>query len=89
MSVATDQQMAGLIMKLGGGVFLWTIIVLIFFRWSSRQDHGTKARRAVLDEDGNPIGLEDRVPDEQDELTFDDVNRVFEQSGPARRETLP
>lgn len=89
IGVTSDQQAAGLIMKLGGGVFLWTIIVLIFFRWSASQDHGTKARRAILDDDGNPIGLEDRAPENRDELTFDDVNRVFEQTGPPRQETLP
>ncbi len=33
VSVATDQQMAGLIMKLGGGLLLWAIITVLFFRW--------------------------------------------------------
>ena len=32
LSVASDQQMAGAIMKLGGGVFLWVIIIFLFFR---------------------------------------------------------
>ncbi len=62
IGVSSDQQAAGLIMKLGGGVFLWIVIVFIFFRWSAKQDHGTTARRAILDEDGNVIGVEDRVP---------------------------
>jgi putative membrane protein len=30
--VTTDQQLAGAIMKLGGSIFLWTVIVVIFFR---------------------------------------------------------
>lgn len=31
-SVATDQQLAGAIMKLGGSVFLWAIVIFMFFR---------------------------------------------------------
>jgi len=32
LSATTDQQLAGAIMKLGGSIFLWTVIVVIFFR---------------------------------------------------------
>ena len=32
LSVTTDQQLAGAIMKLGGSIFLWTVVVVIFFR---------------------------------------------------------
>lgn len=32
MSVATDQQLAGAIMKIGGSVFLWGIVIFMFFR---------------------------------------------------------
>ncbi|HSP27243.1 MAG TPA: cytochrome c oxidase assembly protein [Ilumatobacteraceae bacterium] len=32
MSVEHDQQLAGAIMKTGGGIFLWTIIVFLFFK---------------------------------------------------------
>lgn len=31
-SVITDQQMAGAVMKSGGSIFLWSIIIFIFFR---------------------------------------------------------
>jgi hypothetical protein len=31
MSVLSDQQLAGGIMKLGGAVFLWALIITIFF----------------------------------------------------------
>ena len=34
LSVTSDQQAAGLIMKLAGGTYLWTIITVIFFRWA-------------------------------------------------------
>lgn len=33
MSVLTDQRIAGLIMKLGGGAILWGVIAYTFFRW--------------------------------------------------------
>jgi len=32
LSVTTDQQLAGAIMKAGGSMYLWTIIIVIFFR---------------------------------------------------------
>ena len=68
-------------MKLGGGVFLWVLIVIIFFRWSSTQDKGTAARRVVLDDDGSIASVEGPEP-----LTFEDVSRQFEHSGPPPRE---
>ena len=37
VSVADDQQMAGLIMKIVGGFYLWSIITVKFFRWSSSE----------------------------------------------------
>ena len=33
MSTVTDLQIAGLIMKLGGGLILWGAIVVIWFKW--------------------------------------------------------
>jgi putative membrane protein len=79
--VTTDQQLAGLIMKLGGSMFLWTLIVVLFFRWNRGQDHGTTARRVVLDDDGNVVRVEGPAA-----LTYDDVAKAFEQSGPAPKE---
>ena len=35
IGVLTDQQAAGVVMKLVGGFFLWAVIVTIFFRWSA------------------------------------------------------
>lgn len=32
-----DQQIAGLLMKLGGGVILWTMMTVIFFRWAAAE----------------------------------------------------
>lgn len=49
VSVANDQQMAGLIMKIVGGFYLWGIITVKFFRWSaSERDHVPGSTPAVL-----------------------------------------
>ena len=47
MTAAQDQQLAGAIMKVGGGLILWTFIVVIFFRWAAadRQDAEAARRR--------------------------------------------
>ena len=37
IAATEDQQAAGLIMKLVGGLYLWGIIAVLFFRWSARQ----------------------------------------------------
>ena len=34
----TDQMVAGLIMKLGGGLILWSIITVMFFRWNAEEE---------------------------------------------------
>lgn len=35
-----DQQIAGLTMKIGGGMFLWAVICALFFRWSYEEQTG-------------------------------------------------
>ncbi|HEY8552587.1 MAG TPA: cytochrome c oxidase assembly protein [Thermaerobacter sp.] len=40
ISARTDQQVAGLLMKLGGGFLLWGVIAVIFFRWAARDAGG-------------------------------------------------
>jgi putative membrane protein len=40
LSAETDQMIAGLIMKLGGGLLLWGVIAVVFFRWYSREEGG-------------------------------------------------
>jgi putative membrane protein len=67
VSVSNDQQIAGAIMKLGGSIFLWTIIVAMFFR------HFVKTFR---DENKNDY---DKV---EETLTTADVARAFEASPP-------
>ncbi|MFQ5529307.1 MAG: cytochrome c oxidase assembly protein [Gemmatimonadota bacterium] len=38
ISTRQDQQIAGLLMKMGGGVILWTAITILFFRWFNREE---------------------------------------------------
>ncbi|MFN2607778.1 MAG: cytochrome c oxidase assembly protein [Acidimicrobiales bacterium] len=38
VSALTDQQVAGLIMKVGAGFYLWTIIAVVFFRWHDSEE---------------------------------------------------
>jgi putative membrane protein len=53
ISVITDQQYAGLFMKLGGGAYLWALIVVVFFRWALSLEQ--EQRRNTL------VRLEDRI----------------------------
>lgn len=38
IDVITDQQVAGLIMKIGGGLLLWLVIAYLFFRWNAAEE---------------------------------------------------
>ncbi len=48
-SALTDQQVAGLIMKIGAGAYLWMVIIVIFFRWYAREE--AKPRDVLLWDD--------------------------------------
>jgi putative membrane protein len=67
ISVTTDQQVAGLIMKLVAGGFLWLIITIRFFQWASKFSDTDKA----VDQAGPPH-----------DLTWADVEREFEEHPP-------
>ncbi|MBU1492866.1 MAG: cytochrome c oxidase assembly protein [Actinobacteria bacterium] len=47
LSVIDDQLIAGLIMKIGGGLFLWTLIATIWFKWAAA-DERTARRGPVI-----------------------------------------
>ena len=36
----TDLQIAGLLMKIGGGLLLWSVIAILFFRWAAEDRDG-------------------------------------------------
>lgn len=37
LSAVADQTIAGIVMKIGGGLLLWSTIAVIWFRWASRE----------------------------------------------------
>ena len=45
MSTLEDQQVAGLIMKIGAGMLLWALIAVIFFRWAAEEDRRNQPGR--------------------------------------------
>ncbi|MFZ4516557.1 MAG: cytochrome c oxidase assembly protein [Acidimicrobiia bacterium] len=51
LSALEDQQIAGLIMKTAGGLILWLIITVLFFRWAGEEERQqrmqSKARRPI------------------------------------------
>ena len=51
LSATSDQQVAGAIMKTGGSIFLWTIIVTLWFRRFSasyRLEHNYRSSPAIV-----------------------------------------
>jgi putative membrane protein len=72
IDVLSDQQAAGVVMKLVGGFFLWGVIVTIFFRWAGaemqRDEEARRARQAAQ-----------RSP-EPSVLTFEQVAERFAQA---------
>lgn len=78
LSVTHDQQIAGAIMKIGGGFFLWTIVIVLFFkRFSARFAQDNTYQRA------GRMPTSEIVGNELDELTYQDVSRVFDTVPPA------
>ena len=78
LSVTADQQLAGAIMKTGGSIFLWTIIVWIWFRRFSanhRVEHDYRRSSPTL-----PAGSLADVP--AGTLEYEDVERVFAATAP-------
>lgn len=75
MDATTDQQLAGAVMKVAGGLYLWSIIVYIFFTKFApayRKEHDY--RRGSLMPDAEIIG-QDEVP-----LTSADIERSFSET---------
>jgi cytochrome c oxidase assembly factor CtaG len=71
MDTITDQQAAGLFMKLAGGFYLWTLITVIFFKWAGRNEESDRERRLVHAHEV-----------ERDVLLWDDVERELQHAGP-------
>ena len=71
LSVTTDQQVAGAIMKTGGAVFLWSIVVFLFFK---RFSAGFAADQSY----------QKNSPVDDDVLTYQDVTDAFGRVAPAK-----
>lgn len=72
IDVIADQQFAGAIMKLAGGVFLWALVVYFFFgRFASGYRHEHDYRRHARMPDAEIVG------NDETELTTADVERAF------------
>ena len=71
LSVTTDQQVAGAIMKTGGAVFLWSIVVFLFFK---RFSSGFAAEQSY----------QRNSPLDDDILTYQDVTDAFGRVAPAK-----
>jgi len=67
ISAVDDQQAAGLLMKLGGGGFLWAVITGLFFTWAGRHEEAQRSGRTVV---------------ERDVLTWETVQEEFARSEP-------
>jgi putative membrane protein len=75
ISAVSDQQLAGAIMKTGGSIFLWTIIIRLWFKRFAKsyaQEHNYRRTPAT-------------VPELDATLTYEDVEREFAAT-PAVRE---
>ena len=84
VSVLDDQQMAGLIMKVGGGVYLWAIMIYIYFKRFGKQSPTENSYRRA-DQQSAADGAADGSQPETT-LTFEDVTSAFERSdAPAER----
>lgn len=82
LSVTHDQQIAGMQMKILGGLFLWTVIAVLFIRFATLAGEDDRSR-------GKPP-LDRRAPaaaaPDDETLTWDQVERALAEAGPAPAE---
>ncbi len=71
MSPLDDQQLAAVIMKIFGGMYLWTIVVVMFFKRFSAGANGSSYRRDARMPDAEIIGHDEPT------LTYTEVERAF------------
>ena len=73
LSVTDDQQLAGVIMKVGGSVFLWSIVIVMFFgRFAKNWEAENSYRRRIPDVEV--------VGHDEETLTYDEVTRAFDKA---------
>lgn len=49
LSVTSDQQIAGLLMKLVAGFYLWGLIIVLFFKWARRNMEANRVGRTLTE----------------------------------------
>lgn len=74
IGVIDDQQAAGAIMKIVGGMYLWVLIAIRFFRFSAAQHQLDRNRRR------RPVSTD---------LNYGDVEAAFDRAGPPVVEPVP
>jgi putative membrane protein len=60
VSPMEDMRVAGLTMKIAGGIVLWVIIAIVFFRWYNDEEIGTSSQRIPRDLDRELLELQQR-----------------------------
>ncbi len=79
LSVTHDQQIAGMQMKVLAGIFLWTVIAVLFVRFATKAGEDDRARGKPQLDRRAPVG---RGPDGE-VLTWEQVERALAEAGPA------
>jgi putative membrane protein len=84
LSPTEDQQIAGAMMKIGGGMFLWSIVVYLFFKRFSRsfEQENTYVR-------GGQIPAAEITGHDESTLTYADVTAAFERHDPPSPTSTP
>ncbi len=80
ISVVYDQQIAGMLMKVVGGLYLWTIISILFFRFANRKLEDDRSSGMALDRRAPVLTPDGEV------LTWEQVERELQRAGPAPAE---
>ena len=78
LSVTDDQQIAGAIMKIGGGFFLWSIVIFLFFKrfGSGFETENTYVRAGQMPRD-------EIIGHDEPTLTYGEVTAAFDRTPPA------
>ena len=87
VSVVDDQQAAGLIMKLGGGFYIWAIIAFLFFKWVSTNETSLRPDGGISSGDPTVIDVDAERASSASDLTYEAVQSAFERAGEPISET--
>jgi cytochrome c oxidase assembly factor CtaG len=88
IDVLTDQQAAGVVMKLMGGFFLWGVIFFVFVRWATREmraDEEARLARQIEASRRRKEAEAEALGDlpERNTITFEEVEAEFAKAPPA------